>query len=425
MTNKKPIFDVAPDLKLGFKLHPEVILKTLVSGFLSEKFQHFQNLPQGLVNHALSKAFSVPGLQGVGDLGYGYFGAKGGANNSSFFVRPVISAAAQPSSRSSTSQNSSVTGTIGVSTNLQFVITKLSNISKTINSLIDKSLKDGLGVDASILNAEIQNIILVFREAANFFNSIGAEQKAKIFLDKVNSVENIKKLSSDPSIKSAETLDYLSFILNQAITELTLSLGSLTSFGSQVGKFSALDSQLNTTLAETWNILNTGATSNNLIKAAFSIAGRLMQKDGVSGQYSWAASFVLSTLKSSGVGGIDAISPAAWTKWGSPVNINLPLNFKPNDLLIFKTLTGIWHMGFLKAFDPKTGKAVVMGGNQGGGASAITITLNTPVFSLKGSIPSGLILAHVKRGWKPSSKAKLPSDMPQSSGQYLAERFGK
>ena len=388
------------NLNYGFQFAPTEVVRSITSRYLSEKFGHFASLPQNLLDLTLSKSFPIKDLQGIGDLGYGVYGAAGGASNSSFLARRIIGVVAN-SAR--TGSLLSATGTIGAVSNLSFVTSKLSNLGTNLNSLVDTALKDGLGVSTAIVDSELRQVKAVFKETANYYQSIGLDREADEFLGKINAIDAVASMSSNPSMKTAGQLEYVAAILNDSTNKIQSSVGVLSNVGNFIGGFSTIDSVLSTVASESWNILNTAESGNSLIKSAFAITNRLMQRDGTSGQYAWASAFVASTLVDAGIDAIDAASPAAWTKWGSPVNINNFSSLKPNDLLIFKTNTGIMHMAFLKSLNLLTREAMIMGGNQGAGAKMTKVTLNTargnPFF----------YLAHVKRGWPTSKNAQLPS----------------
>jgi hypothetical protein len=421
MAESKRTFDL--NLNFGFPINPKTIVHSVVSKYLSDKMGHLAGIPTSIANNVLSKSFPIKELQGIGDLGFGHLSARGGANNSSFFVRPVL---AYLANSAKASNGLSATGTLSVVTNLNVINDKLSNLSIGLSDQINTAFKNGLGSSSSIIINDLQKTALVLKDAASYLETVGDLETSKYLLQEVIKLEQIKNIVSDPSRTSAESLEYAAYTISASLNKLRNSITAISDFDAVLGSVATLDSSVGAVLSESWNILNTSDVGNSLIKNAFAITNRIMTKDGISGPYAWASAFISSVLSDAGIGGLDASSPAAWTSWGFPVNINNPAKFKPNDLLIFTTAAGLMHMGFIKSYNPKTRKATIVGGNQGGGAGAITITLNTPFFSMKGQLPTGLLLRHVRRPpVPPSEKASLPEEVPpptESSGSYLTNR---
>jgi len=191
---------------------------------------------------------------------------------------------------------------------------------------------------------------------------------------------------------------------NTASTTSTGTTGDTTAY-------KRLDDVLTRTISQDWRAKNS-KPGNPLILEAYAISGRNYDRDGTSGEYAWSAAYVNWVLNKSGLEYMKVMSPAAYAGYGSPVDFGTFKKVRKNDLIIMTSVHGIGHIGFVRAYDPKTNLVTVLGGNQSGMVKLTKIELSR-------SNPN-LYISHIRRNWEIPSDKDVPlfqTSTPTRPGQ--------
>lgn len=138
----------------------------------------------------------------------------------------------------------------------------------------------------------------------------------------------------------------------------------ITKSNKKIG-FDSLDSMINKSLGMDWKTKNADPGNPNIVEA-YKLSGRNFTKDGRTGQYSWAACYVNWILNKSGLPSLETMSPKAYTKYGDPIKFHSASEIRLNDIIIFDSLYGPSHIGFVRAYNPNTKIMEILGGNQAG-----------------------------------------------------------
>jgi hypothetical protein len=182
--------------------------------------------------------------------------------------------------------------------------------------------------------------------------------------------------------------------------------------GSQPG-YQSLDTVLKKTLSQDWKTKN-AEPGNPLIIEAYRISGRNYNKDGRTGEYSWHTAFVNWSLSKAGITPLQTMSAFAYEKYGKKVDYHNPLNLRKHDIVIFKSVVGLAHIGFIQSYDPRTRIIGVLGGNQAG-------TVKITKFNYTKSDPI-LYIAQVRRQWTIPKEFDVPLFNTNNSGTFVDSR---
>lgn len=179
--------------------------------------------------------------------------------------------------------------------------------------------------------------------------------------------------------------------------------------------YSKLEDTINSTLRQDWRTKN-AKPGNPLILTAYALSGRNYDKDGTTGEYAWATAFVNWVLHKSGIDYMKVMSPMAYAGYGNPVTIGTFKSVRKNDLIILSSIHGIGHIGFIRAYDPKTNQVTILGGNQAG-------TVKLTKISVSRSDPD-LYVSHIRRNWTIPTDQDVPlfqsNPLPTRPGQQTS-----
>lgn len=163
--------------------------------------------------------------------------------------------------------------------------------------------------------------------------------------------------------------------------------------------FESIDLVLQKSLTQDWKTKNS-EPGNPLIIEAYRISGRNFTRDGRTGQYSWHAAFVNWALSKAGIQPLETMSAFAYEKYGTSVEFSNPRNLRKNDIVIFKSIVGLGHIGFVQAYDPETRTVDILGGNQAG-----RVKITKFPYSLTNP---QLYITHVRRRWAVPTEFDVP-----------------
>lgn len=194
------------------------------------------------------------------------------------------------------------------------------------------------------------------------------------------------------------------------------STSTTTSTGTSADttSYKKLEDVLTRTISQDWKAKN-AKPGNPLILEAYALSGRNYDKDGTSGEYAWAAAYVNWVLNKSGLDYMKVMSPSAYAGYGNPVDFGTFKKVRKNDLIIMTSVHGLGHIGFIRAYDPKTNLVTVLGGNQAGMVKLTKITISR-------SDPT-LYVSHIRRNWTIPADLDVPlfqTTLPTRPGQQTS-----
>lgn len=301
----------------------------------------------------------------------------------------------------------------------QLSLTQLSALSKTLGNF-------------SQLTSSLENVANGLASVANIQQAIdGAVKEIGTFIsDQTNDIfkENIATLRFPPEfpIKDLVGNTDLGYGSTQAagggensgnILRFAPSANPdpvLSTSGLQPG-YESLDAVLKKTLSQDWKTRN-AEPGNPLIIEAYQISGRNYKKDGRTGEYSWHTAFVNWALSKAGMTPLQTMSAFAYEKYGTKVDFHNPINLRKHDIVVFKSVVGLAHIGFIQSYDPQTRTIGVLGGNQGG-------TVKITKFNYTKSDPT-MYIAQVRRNWSIPNNFNTPLftvNVPRSTNQSFTD----
>lgn len=192
------------------------------------------------------------------------------------------------------------------------------------------------------------------------------------------------------------------------------STSTTTGTTADTTSYKKLEDVLTRTLSQDWKAKN-AKPGNPLILEAYAFSGRNYDKDGTSGEYAWATAYVNWVLNKSGLDYLKVMSPTAYSGYGNPVDFGTFKKVRKNDLIIMSSVHGIGHIGFIRAYDPKTNLVTVLGGNQAGMVKLTKITISR-------SDPN-LYVSHIRRNWAIPADLDVPlfqTTLPTRPGQQTS-----
>jgi hypothetical protein len=173
---------------------------------------------------------------------------------------------------------------------------------------------------------------------------------------------------------------------------------SVSSAGLEPG-FESINLVLKNALNQNWQTRNS-EPGNPLIIEAYRISGREYKKDGRTGEYSWHAAFVNWALSKAGIQPLQTMSAFPYARYGTAVEFTNPRNLRKNDIIIFKSIVGLAHIGFVQDYDPQTRTIGIIGGNQAGRVKLTRFPFST-------SNPQ-LYITNVRRRWTVPAEFDTP-----------------
>lgn len=367
--------------------------------WVSEDLGDLLSIPDSVKNFSLSSDFPIKELAGMGDLGYGFLNSFGGVNNDPFFLKFSGMISSVPKAETLSSKPTT-TGNISAITNFTYTIDSLKGITDNLKSAVDVSFTNGLGTQLESIQKNLNTVVNAIVTSRDIANNLGINSKEVSLNNYSKSLSSLsEKLTKEASFANADLLNNAINIIENVNKELESTLSIMKGIGSLIPGLATVSSVLENSLSQDWNILNS-KMGNNLISKAYLLNGRDYTKDGKTGEYSWAASFVGNMLGNAGISSLQTMSPLAYQKFGMSVDFHDLRNLRVNDILIFKSKSGVSHMGFLKAFDPTTRIITMMGGNQGGGTkmTKVPFSFTNPVMHI----------AWVRRAWQGTTKYDVP-----------------
>jgi hypothetical protein len=193
-----------------------------------------------------------------------------------------------------------------------------------------------------------------------------------------------------------------------------LSYGNIGTTPTAATVYDQLDTIVSASLIQEWKTKN-ATPRNPLILEAYALSGRSYEIDGVANEYNWNAAFTNWVLSKSGLQSVRNMSPQAFNAYGSPVDFGTFKNVRKNDIIIFKSMSNVGSIGFVRGYNPKTNKITVLGGNFGGTVKELQIP-----FSRTDPI---IRVTHVRRNWAVPTDKDVPlfqTTLPTRPGQQTS-----
>lgn len=178
-----------------------------------------------------------------------------------------------------------------------------------------------------------------------------------------------------------------------------LSYGNIGQTPTSASVYDQLEKVLSASLTQDWKTKNS-SPGNPLIIKAYALSGRNYDRDGFSNEYNWNTPFVNWVFSECGLASIKNMSPQSYNGYGNPVDFGTFKNVRKNDIIIFKSMSNIGSIGFVRGFNPKTNKITVIGGNFGGTVKELQIP-----FSRSDPV---IRVTHVRRNWEIPAEMDVP-----------------